>query len=245
MNFEPNVSWHVSFVIKKFTFKTLHRNEQRIHYIRVTRKYFGIFCSKRSRVMYCHPKKLSNRIPINFKFFNFKRMLPLVALFMSFVAFSDENLHDSHPSGRLKELNVHKSNFNGPTIPVLVLACNRITVSSCLDNLVRYRPNSHQFPIIVSQVRNTNKSSSKFQQLFFHRDNLRIAITNRPEMWSNHIKKSLICVSPIRVVFSHDGMDIIRLLVTTNGPWMRHSMLDLNTSSLSKVIMKYSSWYHP
>lgn len=83
-------------------------------------------------------------------------MLPLVALFMSFAAFSDENLHDSHPSGRLKELNVHKSNFSGPIIPVLVLACNRITVSSCLDDLVRYRPNSHQFPIIVSQVRNTD-----------------------------------------------------------------------------------------
>lgn len=43
-------------------------------------------------------------------------------------------------------------NFRGPVIPVLVFACNRISVRKCLDNLIEYRPNVHQFPIIVSQV---------------------------------------------------------------------------------------------
>lgn len=47
---------------------------------------------------------------------------------------------------------------DGPTeggirIPVIVFACNRVSVSKCLDNLLLYRPNAHQFPIIVSQVR--------------------------------------------------------------------------------------------
>lgn len=46
----------------------------------------------------------------------------------------------------------HADTFTGPIIPILVFACNRISVSKCLDNLVEYRPNRHQFPIIVSQV---------------------------------------------------------------------------------------------
>ncbi|KAH8411015.1 hypothetical protein KR222_006500 [Zaprionus bogoriensis] len=38
-----------------------------------------------------------------------------------------------------------------PVIPILVFACNRISVVKCLDNLVQYRPSAEQFPIIVSQ----------------------------------------------------------------------------------------------
>uniref|UniRef100_A0A1L8E1W6 Alpha-1,3-mannosyl-glycoprotein 2-beta-N-acetylglucosaminyltransferase n=1 Tax=Nyssomyia neivai TaxID=330878 RepID=A0A1L8E1W6_9DIPT len=41
--------------------------------------------------------------------------------------------------------------FTGPVIPVIVFACNRISISNCLDNLIQYRPNKKQFPIIVSQ----------------------------------------------------------------------------------------------
>lgn len=40
----------------------------------------------------------------------------------------------------------------GIRIPVIVFACNRVSVSNCLDNLLKYRPSAHQFPIIVSQV---------------------------------------------------------------------------------------------
>lgn len=55
---------------------------------------------------------------------------------------------------RLKELNKHQPNVKGPIIPVLVIACNRISVANCLDDLIHYRPNHlrDQFPIIVSQV---------------------------------------------------------------------------------------------
>lgn len=53
---------------------------------------------------------------------------------------------------RLKELNNRHQDFKGPIIPVLVFACNRISVRNCLDDLIKYRPNSYQFPIIVSQV---------------------------------------------------------------------------------------------
>lgn len=41
--------------------------------------------------------------------------------------------------------------FRGPVIPILVFACNRVSVAKCLDNLLEYRPNVHQFPIVVSQ----------------------------------------------------------------------------------------------
>lgn len=48
----------------------------------------------------------------------------------------------------------HKRNkeYKGTVIPVLVFACNRVSVSRCLDQLIQYRPNPDQFPIIVSQV---------------------------------------------------------------------------------------------
>lgn len=45
-----------------------------------------------------------------------------------------------------------RKEFKGTVIPVLVLACNRVSVSRCLDQLIQYRPNPDQFPIIVSQV---------------------------------------------------------------------------------------------
>jgi alpha-1,3-mannosyl-glycoprotein beta-1,2-N-acetylglucosaminyltransferase len=55
----------------------------------------------------------------------------------------------------------NKINFNGkyidgdvnkPVIPVIVFACNRVSVSRSLDLLIKYRPSREQFPIIVSQV---------------------------------------------------------------------------------------------
>ncbi|XP_060808685.1 alpha-1,3-mannosyl-glycoprotein 2-beta-N-acetylglucosaminyltransferase isoform X2 [Amyelois transitella] len=36
-------------------------------------------------------------------------------------------------------------------LPILVIACDRVTVSRCLENLVKYRPDKRMFPIIVSQ----------------------------------------------------------------------------------------------
>ncbi|KAH1015126.1 alpha-1,3-mannosyl-glycoprotein 2-beta-N-acetylglucosaminyltransferase [Dendroctonus ponderosae] len=36
-------------------------------------------------------------------------------------------------------------------LPVLVFACNRVSVTRCLDRLLQYRPDADKFPIIVSQ----------------------------------------------------------------------------------------------
>lgn len=62
------------------------------------------------------------------------------------------NYYDPELVNRLKEISQRES-VQGPIIPILVIACNRISVRSCLDDLIRYRPDSNQFPIIVSQVR--------------------------------------------------------------------------------------------
>jgi alpha-1,3-mannosyl-glycoprotein beta-1,2-N-acetylglucosaminyltransferase len=40
---------------------------------------------------------------------------------------------------------------NDPVICVLLFACNRLTVKRNLDQLLKYRPNSKNFPIVVSQ----------------------------------------------------------------------------------------------
>lgn len=60
------------------------------------------------------------------------------------------------------------TNFTGPVIPVLVFACDRVSVSKCLDNLIEYRPNVHQFPIIVSQVNliTTFTHSTRFDEFY-------------------------------------------------------------------------------
>lgn len=38
-----------------------------------------------------------------------------------------------------------------PVIPILVIACNRVTVKRCVDKLLQYRPSAELYPIIVSQ----------------------------------------------------------------------------------------------
>ncbi|XP_028985217.1 alpha-1,3-mannosyl-glycoprotein 2-beta-N-acetylglucosaminyltransferase a [Betta splendens] len=38
-----------------------------------------------------------------------------------------------------------------PVLPILVIACNRVTVRRCLDNLLQHRPSAELYPIIVSQ----------------------------------------------------------------------------------------------
>ncbi|KAM9469480.1 alpha-1,3-mannosyl-glycoprotein 2-beta-N-acetylglucosaminyltransferase a [Clarias gariepinus] len=44
-----------------------------------------------------------------------------------------------------------KLQSSGVVIPILVMACNRVTVKRCLDKLLEHRPSPELFPIIVSQ----------------------------------------------------------------------------------------------
>lgn len=54
----------------------------------------------------------------------------------------------------LEPPNRHKPNVvapRQPAIPILVIACNRVTVRRCLDKLLQLRPSAELYPIIVSQ----------------------------------------------------------------------------------------------
>ncbi|VVD02290.1 unnamed protein product [Leptidea sinapis] len=44
-----------------------------------------------------------------------------------------------------------QNSVSRPILPVLVIACDRITIKRCLDNLVKFRPDKETFPIIISQ----------------------------------------------------------------------------------------------
>lgn len=68
---------------------------------------------------------------------------------------------DTSNNNKQIQLINNKIDFNGkyingdsnlPVIPVIVFACNRVSVSRNLDALIKYRPLREQFPIIVSQV---------------------------------------------------------------------------------------------
>ncbi|XP_038217823.1 alpha-1,3-mannosyl-glycoprotein 2-beta-N-acetylglucosaminyltransferase [Zerene cesonia] len=65
-----------------------------------------------------------------------------------------QHLRRSEQNEKTKELysnNLETQSVINPILPVLVIACDRITVKRCLDNLVKFRPNKETFPIIVSQ----------------------------------------------------------------------------------------------
>lgn len=51
----------------------------------------------------------------------------------------------------LRAPDVGKAESKGTVLPVLVIACDRVTVKRCLDNLIKFRPSKETFPIIVSQ----------------------------------------------------------------------------------------------
>ncbi|XP_013136615.1 PREDICTED: alpha-1,3-mannosyl-glycoprotein 2-beta-N-acetylglucosaminyltransferase [Papilio polytes] len=60
-----------------------------------------------------------------------------------------KNVHEE-----VKEMIENEIDIEGasnPILPVLVIACDRITVKRCLDSLVKFRPSKETFPIIISQ----------------------------------------------------------------------------------------------
>ncbi|XP_059062551.1 alpha-1,3-mannosyl-glycoprotein 2-beta-N-acetylglucosaminyltransferase [Achroia grisella] len=62
---------------------------------------------------------------------------------------TEENYHgDAKDSGYDRNFMPNTANV---VLPVLLIACDRVTVRRCLDNLVKFRPDKNTFPIIVSQ----------------------------------------------------------------------------------------------
>ncbi|XP_045782597.1 alpha-1,3-mannosyl-glycoprotein 2-beta-N-acetylglucosaminyltransferase isoform X2 [Maniola jurtina] len=69
----------------------------------------------------------------------------------SHLKFSEEkNIQEKAKESLNSENEVDMPQSN-TVLPVLVIACDRVTVKRCLDNLVKFRPDKDTFPIIVSQ----------------------------------------------------------------------------------------------
>ncbi|CAH2056339.1 unnamed protein product, partial [Iphiclides podalirius] len=63
---------------------------------------------------------------------------------------SENQISNEGPNMAIKN-EIDWESISNPILPVLVIACDRITVKRCLDNLVKFRPNKETFPIIISQ----------------------------------------------------------------------------------------------
>lgn len=67
---------------------------------------------------------------------------------------NNDMIHDARRflERRKSQGDANKRDYQDFKLPILVFACNRVSVSKCLDRLLQYRPDPDKFPIIVSQV---------------------------------------------------------------------------------------------
>ncbi|XP_037034963.1 alpha-1,3-mannosyl-glycoprotein 2-beta-N-acetylglucosaminyltransferase [Bradysia coprophila] len=103
--------------------------------------------------------------------------------------------------------------FKGPVIPVLVFACNRVSVKNCLENLVDYRPNAEQFPIIVSQDCNDEPTRNvilSFKEVFLisQPDQTDILVPPKEKKFKGYYKISRHYGWALNTVFS-EGFDYV------------------------------------
>uniref|UniRef100_A0A8W7P8X8 Alpha-1,3-mannosyl-glycoprotein 2-beta-N-acetylglucosaminyltransferase n=1 Tax=Anopheles coluzzii TaxID=1518534 RepID=A0A8W7P8X8_ANOCL len=104
-----------------------------------------------------------------------------------------------------------------PVIPVVVFACNRISVNKCLDDLIRYRPSAEQFPIIVSQdcddeaTRNTILSYRDEVTLIQQPDQSDIPVPPKEKKYKGYYKISRHYGWALRAVFGQ-GFDSVILV---------------------------------
>uniref|UniRef100_A0A7G3AQE2 Alpha-1,3-mannosyl-glycoprotein 2-beta-N-acetylglucosaminyltransferase n=1 Tax=Lutzomyia longipalpis TaxID=7200 RepID=A0A7G3AQE2_LUTLO len=104
--------------------------------------------------------------------------------------------------------------FSGPVIPVIVFACNRISISNCLDNLIQYRPNKKQFPIIVSQdcddepTRNVIQSYKQQVSLISQPDQSDIVVPPKDKKFKGYYKIARHYGWALNTVFSR-GYDYV------------------------------------
>lgn len=107
-------------------------------------------------------KETQNRKEIISRYANLIRILNEKAVDVTtsanFAPLEEENANELPYNNKIQFNGKYiDGDVNKPVIPVIVFACNRVSVSRSLDLLIKYRPNREQFPIIVSQVRTYRK----------------------------------------------------------------------------------------
>ncbi|KAJ6640886.1 Alpha-1,3-mannosyl-glycoprotein 2-beta-N-acetylglucosaminyltransferase, partial [Pseudolycoriella hygida] len=95
----------------------------------------------------------------------------------------------------------------------LVLACNRVSVRNCLDNLVNYRPNVDQFPIIVSQDCNDEATRNvilSFKEVFLisQPDQTEIDVPSKEKKFKGYYKIARHYGWALNTVFN-EGFDYV------------------------------------
>ncbi|XP_050558339.1 alpha-1,3-mannosyl-glycoprotein 2-beta-N-acetylglucosaminyltransferase isoform X3 [Spodoptera frugiperda] len=75
----------------------------------------------------------------------------ILTLYIILMDFFNADVFISVQTKRNAAMDILKMYLSQPILPVLVIACDRVTVQRCLDNLVKFRPSKETFPIIVSQ----------------------------------------------------------------------------------------------
>lgn len=115
----------------------------------------------------------------------------------------NKNLYNRLQNVRLPNLNSdavgslvdsNLTNLSRNAIAVLVFSCNRVTIRRNLDQLLKHRPNSHLFPIIVSQdcgheaTRRTIKSYGDQLVLIQHPDLSDIPLKGKLKKFKGYYK---------------------------------------------------------
>lgn len=105
------------------------------------------------KTFYSHLTKLENGIQDQFKSNN--QIIKEAQEYLEQQQDLAQELHEKKEENQ----EIAITNPRGPVVespegklPVLVFACNRVSITRCLDKLLQYRPDPDKFPIIVSQV---------------------------------------------------------------------------------------------
>ncbi|CAH1363916.1 unnamed protein product [Tenebrio molitor] len=80
---------------------------------------------------------------------------------------NNDMIHDARrflERKKSQEASSHAKQFQDVKLPILVFACNRVSVSKCLDRLIQYRPDPDKFPIIVSQDCNHQETTDTIKR---------------------------------------------------------------------------------
>eukprot|EP00039_Didymoeca_costata_P015567 m.267853 g.267853 ORF g.267853 m.267853 type:complete len:456 (+) comp16251_c0_seq4:205-1572(+) len=75
-------------------------------------------------------------------------------------------IEESNPivENNVKAVQNEESKLKGTPTPILVIACNRVTIARALTKLLQYRPSKELFPIIVSQDCGDQKTADVIQE---------------------------------------------------------------------------------
>lgn len=99
-----------------------------------------------------------------------------------------------------------------PILPVLVIACDRITVQRCIENLIKYRPDKKTFPIIISQDCGHNATYEKIK--FYTDRDPSVSVVRQPDLSEIPLQKQMVKFKGYYKIARHFKFALNHVLVT-------------------------------